>query len=87
MLSGNADAGFLSLSHILDRQGNPRPGSYWAVPPSLHHLLQQGAVRIKQSKMAEPTLELIRFLRTPTTQAILQQQGYHAPPAMQSEQP
>lgn len=87
VLSGNADAGFLSLSQILDPQGKARPGSFWAVPPALHQAIEQGAVRLKQPKMAEPTLELVRFLRAPATQALLEQRGYHAPSPTPSEPP
>ncbi|MBF0400972.1 MAG: molybdate ABC transporter substrate-binding protein [Magnetococcales bacterium] len=86
-LSGNVDAGFLSLAQILDPQGQPRPGSYWEVPAHLHQPIQQAGVRIKSAGATEATLALVRYLRTPPVQALLQKRGYLLPPTPQGEQP
>ncbi|MEO5364347.1 MAG: molybdate ABC transporter substrate-binding protein [Magnetococcus sp. DMHC-8] len=74
--SGNAEAGFVALSQLLNPHGQPRPGSHWEVPIHLYQPVQQGAVRLPQAGPTEPTLALIRFLRAPTTRALLARQGY-----------
>lgn len=80
VLSGNADAGFVAISQILDDQGRPRPGSFWEVPAHFHGTLTQSAVRVVQPDAKEaPTLALTQFLQSPATLATLTQLGYHPP--------
>lgn len=79
VLSGNADAGFVALSQILDPQGTPFPGSFWEVPQPFYTSLEHGAVRVIQPGAQAPTLALTQFLRTPATVATLIRLGYRPP--------
>ena len=79
VLSGNADAGFVALSQILDHQGAPLSGSYWKVPSHLYTTLMQAAVHLNQPGTMEPTQSLIQFLRSPSILDSLEYLGYLPP--------
>ncbi len=76
--SGNAEAGFLSLTSAL----TPRldaDGTYLPVPPETYQPLLQGAIILNHAKNAPAAARLLEFLRTPAIRSLLRQKGL-APP-------
>ncbi len=72
--SGNADAGFLSLTSALtpQLQGN---GSYYIVPRNLYSPIEQGAVILTSSQQLEAAQQLLDFLLSPPIQKRLEAAG------------
>ena len=80
VLSGNADAGFVALSQILDHQGVPLfAGSFWEVPAHFYSTLEQGGICLKRPGARQPVLALMQFLRTPASLVSLERFGYLPP--------
>jgi molybdate transport system substrate-binding protein len=75
--TGNADAGFISLTSAL----TPRlreDGSYKEIPPNAYPAIVQGAVVIK-GQGAEEGAKFLSFLLSPTIRKQLDQAGLKAP--------
>lgn len=79
VLSGNADAGFVALSQIVDETGNIPLGSVWRVPAHFYAPLDQGAVRLLQPGASQASQDLIHYLRSPSVLARLPALGYLPP--------
>lgn len=79
VMSGNADAGFVALSQVVDTQGRAMPGSLWEVPQHLYAPLEQGGVLLKQPTGEQAARALMRFLQDSATVTRLTQQGYLPP--------
>lgn len=79
VLSGNAEAGFVSLSQIVDEKGNLRSGSVWKIPGHFYSAIDQGAVRLLRPGASQPSEDLVHFLRSPTVLARLAVLGYLPP--------
>ena len=73
--SGNAELGFVALSQILADTENNK-SAYWLVPAHLHAPLRQDAVLLQTGKDKPAALALLRFLKSPAAQAIIQAYGY-----------
>lgn len=73
--SGNAALGFVAFSQI-SYPGHSPEGSYWEVPDSLYSPIEQQAVLLTDNTAARAFWD---FLRTPETQALIQEYGYHTP--------
>jgi molybdate transport system substrate-binding protein len=77
--TGNADAGFLSMTSAVTAQFRSQ-GSFVAVPQQDYPSLTQGAVVLKHSPGAAGGQMLLEFLLSPTTQAKLSALGLQPVP-------
>ena len=75
VVSGNAQAGFLSLS-LLSQSGVLTSGNGVLIPASLHEPILQDAVLLNRGRGNEAALAFLRFLRSPAIQERLQEFGY-----------
>jgi molybdate transport system substrate-binding protein len=72
--SGNADAGFISLTSAL----TPRltaDGAYFVIPRNLYPPIEQGAVIVSNTKQRAAAHKLLDFLLSPPVQAELAKSG------------
>lgn len=82
--TGNADLGFVALSHIQQANLTPAqwPGSVWLVPDVLHQPIRQDLALLKRSGQSQQqrlaAQQLRNFLLSPQAQPILQRFGYRA---------
>lgn len=72
--SGNADAGFLSLTSALTPQLQAR-GSYYVVPRNLYPPIEQGAVVLNSSHQAQAAQQLLAYLLSAPIQKRLEAAG------------
>ena len=68
--SGNAQMGFVSLAHVIDRQNT---NSYWKVPSEYYSPIKQQAVLLNSKN---ETIEFYDFLKSETSKKIIQKFGY-----------
>lgn len=73
--SGNAQLGFVALSHI-KRPGKAIEGSFWLVPESLYDPIEQQAVLLKDNDTARDFLD---FVKNNEAQTIIKGFGYGVP--------
>ncbi|MBA3034231.1 MAG: molybdate ABC transporter substrate-binding protein [Gammaproteobacteria bacterium] len=73
--SGNAELGFVALSQVM-QDGRLTGGSAWVVPAGMHQPIRQDAVLLLPGRDNAAATALLRFLREPATQAIIQSYGY-----------
>ena len=76
--SRNAELGFVALSQVLNPKINSL-GSRWDVPPTLHDPLIQEAVLLPHGEHNASAKAFLKFIQTPTTRTVIQQQGYGLP--------
>lgn len=72
--TGNAELGFVALSQVM-AQGAPK-GSYWLVPPELHHPLRQDAVLLKPGTGNPAAEALLVYLQSDAAKAVMREHGY-----------
>ena len=75
--TGNAEAGFVSLSQIASHEN----GSRWIVPEHLHAPIAQDAVLLKTGEGREAAEAFIAFLKSAEARAIIERYGYGVPTA------
>lgn len=79
--SGNADAGFVSLSQLMEN-GKITKGSAWIIPPELYRPIRQDAVLLSPAEDNPAARELLNFMRGATARKIIHSFGYlNEPPA------
>jgi molybdate transport system substrate-binding protein len=73
--SGNAQAGFIALSHALAPAMKDK-GRYWTVPQDAYPTLNQAAVIVGKSKHPEAALKFLDFVRGPEASSLLKKYGF-----------
>ena len=73
--TGNAELGFVALAQII-QFGSPPKGSYWMIPQSLYHPIEQQAVLLKDTKAARAFL---LFIKSDEARSIIRSYGYDTP--------
>lgn len=73
--TGNAELGFVALSQVLE-PGRPPQGSYWEIPQTLYHPIEQQAVLLKDTQTARAFL---KFVKGDEARSIIQSYGYSTP--------
>ncbi|WP_448566008.1 molybdate ABC transporter substrate-binding protein [Thalassotalea ganghwensis] len=82
--SGNVNAGFVPLSLlILAKQKQPEAFGkaythFWVVPESYYQPIEQHATILKRTRKFELAQQFLKYIRSPESQAILEQHGYKA---------
>ena len=76
--SGNAQVGFIALSHAMApaMQGK---GKYWIVPAEAYPPLDQGVVVISSSPHKADAMDFLRSFKTPEITSVLQKYGFTLP--------
>ena len=72
--TGNADAGFVALSQVLDAPGPP--GSRWDVPAAMHDPIVQQAILLERGRDKPAALAFMRFLRGDDARRVITGAGY-----------
>jgi molybdate transport system substrate-binding protein len=73
--SGNAELGFVALAQVM-QDGRLTDGSTWIVPAGMHQPIRQDAVLLLPGRDNPAATALLRFLREPAAQAIIESYGY-----------
>ena len=73
--SGNAELGFVALSHVLSPRGN-RSGSRWDVPAEHHAPIRQDAVLLARAAGNPAARGFLDFLRGAEAKALIESYGY-----------
>lgn len=73
--SGNADIGFVALSHIW-QGGRLTSGSAWIVPTSFYAPIRQDAALLKQGAGNPAARALLEFMKTPQARDVIRSYGY-----------
>ena len=73
--TGNAELGFIALSQVFEN-GKIAKGSAWIVPSNLHSPILQDAILLKKGAENPAAPALLKFLKTPEAQTIIQKYGY-----------
>lgn len=74
--SGNAELGFVALSQLREQ---PRGGSHWVVPSSLHDPLRQDAVLLRPGAENAAARAFLAFLRENASRDAIRAFGYEVP--------
>lgn len=72
--TGTAQLGFVALSQVVTVKG----GSRWLVPARLHTPINQQAVLLRTGAKNPAAAAFLRFLKSPTSRAIIRRYGYAA---------
>lgn len=72
--TGNADMGFIALSQVAGHKS----GSRWVVPETLHSVIAQDAVLLKQGEANEAARSFLVFLKSEAARAVKEKYGYGA---------
>ena len=73
--SGNAKLGFVSYSQILSLNSSSE-GSYWLVPQSMYHPIEQQAILLKDSSLGK---DFLSFIKSNEALDIIKRNGYDLP--------
>ncbi len=73
--SGNAELGFVAWSQLQENDSTIS-GSYWKPSTKLYSPIEQQAVQISQSTIAQ---DFMAFVKTPMVASLIRQYGYHTP--------
>lgn len=73
--SGNAELGFVAYAQI-KRPGQPVPGSWWDIPPSLYSPIVQQAVLLKEGPVARAFFD---YMQSDEAREIIRTYGYDTP--------
>lgn len=73
--SGNAQAGFVALSQVME-DGRLKSGSGWIVPAALHQPIRQDAVLLRNGAGKPGAVALLRYLQGEPARRIIRQYGY-----------
>lgn len=82
--SGSATAGFVALSQVIDVERGDIPSNAWLVPAEYYDPIEQQAVLLRDSHVAEAFL---LFLRRNEGKAIVERYGYTVPPSRSGAAP
>jgi molybdate transport system substrate-binding protein len=76
--SGNAQVGFLALSHAV-APGMKEKGRYWIIPSDSYPALQQAVVILSPSSQKAEAAAFLQYLRKPEATAMLRHYGFSVP--------
>jgi molybdate transport system substrate-binding protein len=76
--SGNAQVGFLALSHAV-APGMKEKGRYWIIPSDSYPALQQAVVILSHSSQKAEAAAFLQYLRKPEATAMLRHYGFSVP--------
>jgi molybdate transport system substrate-binding protein len=76
--SGNAQVGFLTLSHAV-APGMKEKGRYWIIPSDSYPALQQAVVILSHSSQKAEAAAFLQYLRKPEATAMLRHYGFSVP--------
>jgi molybdate transport system substrate-binding protein len=73
--TGNADAGFVALSQVLEG-GKLKSGSMWVIPQNLYTPIQQDAVVLQRGANNPAAQALVKLLKSPNIKDLIRSYGY-----------
>lgn len=73
--TGNAEAGFVALSSLVDA-GSLQRGWRWDVPPKLHRPVHQAAVLLQRGRDRQAAREFLDHLALPAVRRVIARSGY-----------
>ena len=73
--TGNADAGFVSLSYLRDTEAGQSEWK-WVVPQDMHQPIDQDAVLLRRAAGNSAAIEFLLFMRTDDARKIISGFGY-----------
>src|SRR5438552_5280140 len=76
--SGNAQAGFVALSHAM-APGMREKGRYWIVPSDAYPALQQAAVILSYSSKKAEAAAFLQYIQEPEAIGVLRHYGFSVP--------
>jgi molybdate transport system substrate-binding protein len=76
--SGNAQAGFVALSHAM-APGMRDKGRYWIIPSDTYPVLQQAVVILSHSSKKAEAAAFLKYLQKPEATAVLRHYGFSVP--------
>jgi len=76
--SGNAQAGFVALSHAL-APGMKEKGRYWIIPSDTYPVLRQAVVILSHSSKKAEAAAFLKYLQKPESTAVLRHYGFSVP--------
>jgi len=76
--SGNADAGIVALSLTLSPAMRDK-GRSWIIPENLYTPIQQGVVIVRAAANPQGAQQLLDYIKTPATAALLERYGFVLP--------
>src|SRR5438477_589483 len=76
--SGNAQVGFVALSHAL-APGMKEKGRYWIIPPDSYPSLQQAVVILSHSSKKSDAAAFVDYLKRPQSTEVLRRYGFSVP--------
>jgi len=80
IVSGNADAGFISRS-LLAVSRQERSGSFWLVPGHLYDPIEQQAILLARVRDSAAARGFLAFITSDAARARIREYGYQVPPA------
>ncbi len=78
--SGNAQVGFIALSHAIAPQMRDK-GRYWEIPKDNYPALNQAAVMLSHSAHKTDAAEFMEYLKSPVAKEVLRRYGFGDPEA------
>lgn len=72
------DLAFIALAQVM-RDGKVSEGSWWLVPPEMHHPLRQSAVLLSGAKDQEAAKAFLAYLKSKEARAVMLGFGYELP--------
>src|SRR5256884_6151919 len=76
--SGNAQAGFVALSHAM-APGMREKGRYWIIPSDAYPALQQSAVILSHSSKKAEAAAFLQFIQIPEALGALRRTAFSVP--------
>src|SRR5712691_7890177 len=76
--SGNAQAGFVALSHAM-APGMREKGRYWIIPSDAYPALQQAAVILSHSSKKAEAAAFLQYIQEPEAIGVLRHYGFSVP--------
>ena len=73
--TGNADAGFVAMSQVLE-SGQLKEGSMWVIPQAYHDPIRQDAVLLRKGADNEAAKALLKLLQSPAIKDLIRTYGY-----------
>lgn len=76
--SGNAQAGFVALAHVVSPAMRGK-GRFWEVPQDFYPALAQGAVVLSQSQHKKEAADFLAYIKTKEATDLLRRYGFTLP--------
>lgn len=79
-ITGNAQLGFVALSHLIDPISPAKnKGEYWVIPTSDYEPINQAAVMLKRGENNSAAQAFLNYIQSDKAQAIIKKYGYSIP--------